>query len=96
MTVLITQHAVQRYQERVANVPEDQARAAMSSRTVDLADAIGAPFVRLGGGQRLVLEDHKVVTVLPRDTWTGTLDRRRVRARRKFTTEGDYHASQCP
>lgn len=77
MTVFVTKHAIERYQERVDNVPDEVARAALSAPAIEAADAFGAKYVRLGGGQLVVLEDHKVVTVLPRKTWRGTLDARR-------------------
>ena len=60
----ITTHAVERYQERVANVAEETARAALNSPAVRLAAQIGAPYVKLGTGQRIALKGHSVVTVL--------------------------------
>ena len=61
----ISHHAIQRYQERVANVPEDQARAALSTRAIQIAAKFGARFVRLGTGHRVAISDSVVVTVLP-------------------------------
>lgn len=69
----VTTHAIERYQERVSNVPDADARAALSCPAVLKAAEIGAPFVKLGTGQRIVLDGQRVVTVLPSDTWRGTL-----------------------
>ena len=80
----VTHHAVERYQERVRNLPADQVRELiranravqlfMSPLTLSLSK--GAPFVRLGTGQRLVLTEGRVITVLPTDHRTAALDRR--------------------
>lgn len=61
----ITTHAIQRYTERVEPVTPAQAHAALSSPTITLAAAFGAPYVKLGTGQRVVIHDGKVLTVLP-------------------------------
>lgn len=71
----ITAYAVQRFQERVANVPEDQVRAALDCAAVRLAAKIGAPFVKLAGGQRVALVKNRVVTVLARDHGKSTMCR---------------------
>lgn len=75
--MIITTHAIARYRQRVADVSEQEARAAISSKTVELAADFGAPFVRLGTGQRVVIANGVVVTVLPSDEKVGCLDRRR-------------------
>lgn len=67
MTIHVTQHAVERFQERVSNIPDADARAALSCPAVLMAAEIGAPYVKLGTGQRIVLEGSRVVTVLPKD-----------------------------
>lgn len=73
----VTHHAVERYQERVRNLPDDQVRQLIcTSKAVQLAVSIGAPFVRLGTGQRLVLIEGRVVTVLPQDQYPTSLKRR--------------------
>ena len=69
----ISGHAVARYQERVANLPAASARAAMDSPAARLAARIGAPFVRLATGQRLVIRNHAVITVLPAEIGRGGL-----------------------
>lgn len=61
----VSHHAIQRYQERVANVTEEQARAALSTRAIQIAAKFGARFVRLGTGHRVAISDSVVVTVLP-------------------------------
>ena len=65
MTVTVTRHAIDRYQERVANVAEDRAIAALTCPAVQVADTFGASVVRLGTGQRILLRNHAVITVLP-------------------------------
>lgn len=72
--VFLTRHAIQRYRERVADVPACEIWRALDSRAVRCAIEIGARFVKLAGGQRVVLEENRVVTVLPADHWLGSLD----------------------
>lgn len=72
----VTRHAIRRYRERVANVPAAEMWRALDIPAVRIAIDFGARFVRLAGGQRLVLERSNVVTVLPKDYCTGALDRR--------------------
>lgn len=66
--VHITDHAVVRYRERVAAVTEEAARIALSSATIRAAISFGAHFVRLGTGQRVVIEGDRIITVLPAGT----------------------------
>ena len=70
MTPHITRHAIQRYQERVANLPDEQVRVVLSCPAVKTAIAFGAHVVRLGTGERVILEGANVVTVLPRRHFT--------------------------
>lgn len=68
MTVRIARHAIERYQERFRNCSEDEARAAMSTPTVELAAALtgdGQSFVRIASGHRLVIRSGAVVSFLP-------------------------------
>lgn len=65
----ITAHAIQRYRERVAELADDQIRAALDCPAVRAAAQIGARFVRLHGGQRIVLQGDTVVTVMPSDNY---------------------------
>jgi hypothetical protein len=61
---IITAHAVSRYRERVAAVSYDEAVAAMDTPFVRRAIEIGACSVKLATGQRLVLHEGRIVTVL--------------------------------
>lgn len=65
----VTHHAITRAMERVPGIrTEAQARALLSTRAIDAAAHFGAKYVRLGTGQRVVIECGSVVTVLPRET----------------------------
>ena len=77
--VFLTRHAMQRYRERVADVPAAEIWRALDIRAVRVAIDFGARFVRLAGGQRVVLEDNRIVTILPRDRCRGSLHRRNDR-----------------
>lgn len=61
----ISDHAVQRYQERIERVDASEARAAMlsASDAIDTAAEFGCNRVVLGNGARLVLQGKTVVTV---------------------------------
>lgn len=72
----ITRHAITRYRERVADIPEREICRCLTSHTVLLAALIGAPVVRLPTGQRIILRGSAIVTVLPCDTTLACLDRR--------------------
>lgn len=61
----ITDHAIQRYQERIADVPAAEACRLMDTAAVRSAAQFGAPYVRLPTGQRLVIHEGKIITVLP-------------------------------
>jgi hypothetical protein len=74
--VFLTRHAIQRYRERVADVPAAEIWRALDCAAVRIAIDFGARFVRLSGGQRVVLEKNRVVTILPRDRCRGSLARR--------------------
>lgn len=77
----ITGHAIERCIERVPGIrTEDEARGIMTTNVVRAAVAFGAPFVKLGTGQRIVIEAGSIVTVLPADTVRGRLDPRRRNA----------------
>lgn len=73
MTFHVTSHAISRYRERVAAVSLEEAEAALSSPAIQKAADFGAPFVKLGTGQRVVLIGHRVVTVLPAASARGKL-----------------------
>jgi hypothetical protein len=60
----VSSHAISRYRECVAPVSYDEARAALATPVIEAAACFGAHYVRLGGGQRVVIEEGTVVTVL--------------------------------
>jgi hypothetical protein len=81
MSLHVTGHAISRYRERVdPGADFDRAHAALTSAAVVRAADFGAPFVKLGTGQRIVIVEHRVVTVLPADTHRGKLDPSRDRS----------------
>lgn len=63
--VHVSGHAIERYQERIANLPDDEVRAALSSPAIEAAARFGASFVRLASGHRVALIDGVVTTILP-------------------------------
>jgi hypothetical protein len=75
----VTRHAAERFLERVdGRLTLAEAIEALSSPAIQRAAQFGAPCVRLGTGQRVVLEGWHVVTVLPADLSPGRLDPRRT------------------
>lgn len=75
----ITAHALLRAIERIPGITtEIEARAILGVAAVELAARFGAPFVKLGTGQRVVLVDNRVVTILPRETAVGCLSTERT------------------
>lgn len=72
--LFITRHAIERYRERVADVPAAAIWRALDCPAVRIAIDFGARFVRLSGGQRIVLCENRVVTILPREYGRGSLD----------------------
>jgi hypothetical protein len=64
----VTHHACERFIERVAGVTIEEARVAILSHTraIEVAAAFGCQVVRLGSGQRLILNGSRVLTVYPR------------------------------
>lgn len=73
----ITGHAVERFRERVNHLPEAAVIAYLQGPNFRLADCFGAPIVKLPGGQRAIIRDHTVITILPATHHPGCLDRRR-------------------
>lgn len=61
----VSGHAIQRYQERVANLTKAEVIARLDTPTIRMAIRFGAPFVRLPSGHRVVLDGPTVVTILP-------------------------------
>ncbi|WP_293921117.1 hypothetical protein [Sphingobium sp. UBA5915] len=66
VSIHVTRHAADRYRERVCDTTHDQAVAALSSATIQRAASFGARHVILSGGQRVVIQDGRVITVLPK------------------------------
>lgn len=68
---IVTDHAIDRYIERVSRVDRDVARdcIASASEVIDIAAEFGCTRVRLGNGARLRLAGDVVVTVLPKRGW---------------------------
>lgn len=69
----VTDHAIERFRERVANLSKAEIVAALNSPAIQAADRFGAPFVKLGTGQRIVIHNHAVITVLPADKYPASL-----------------------
>lgn len=63
---LATFHAVQRYRERVADIPEEQVVAVLSTPVIQQAIAMGCRAVKLSSGHRAVIADGRIVTVHPK------------------------------
>ena len=65
----VYQHAIQRFQERVAPVTADEAKAEIlrHEKAILAAAKFGAPIVKLPGRVRLILDGENVVTVYGRD-----------------------------
>lgn len=75
--LIVTRNAMDRYRDHVADLSDREIFAALSGPTFELAAAIGAPFVKLGTGQRAVIRDSTVVTILHAHCSCGLLDPRR-------------------
>jgi len=64
MPITVTRHAIERYQERVEPVSDEEAVARLSCPAMQKAVAFGARYVVLGCGNRAVIVENRVVTVL--------------------------------
>jgi hypothetical protein len=64
MTIIVSDHALVRYCERVLNIDMEAIRAEMSSQAVQTAASMQCHTVRLGNGARLKLKGETVTTVL--------------------------------
>jgi len=62
----VTDHALVRYLERVKGIDMDLIRAELASPTAHLAEAFGASHVILKTGERALIRDGCVQTVLPK------------------------------
>lgn len=61
----VSAHAIERYRERVEDLPAIEVARRLTGPIFRRAAQFGAPFVRLPTGQRAVLRDHTIITVLP-------------------------------
>jgi hypothetical protein len=64
MNIIVTDHAVLRYVERVMGIDVEAIRAEMASHAVQTAAAMQCHTVKLGNGARLKLKGGTVMTVL--------------------------------
>jgi hypothetical protein len=71
--MFVTLHAIERYQQRVENVPAIEVHRRLNAPALRKAAEFGARFVRLSGGQRIVMKDWRIITILPRDHCRGSL-----------------------
>jgi len=71
MTVTISDHAIIRFLERVKGVNIEAIRAEMATPTLAKADAFGAPVLIGRNGERLVIRDGVVVTVIAKAPYAG-------------------------
>lgn len=70
----VTCHAIERYQERVENVPAAEITRRLNAPVFQSAADFGAPYVKLSGGQRVVIVERRIITVLPQHHSTGSLN----------------------
>ncbi len=61
----ITRHAIDRFRERIADIPEEQIRARLDTPAVRAAIAFGARYVRIATGHRLAVHNGCIITILP-------------------------------
>lgn len=69
--VEITDHAVLRFLERVHGVDIDKVRADMQSPALAIANTFGCPVLIGRHGERLVIRDGVVVTVIAKARHVG-------------------------
>lgn len=71
----VTQHALNRFKERIRPASDEEAREAILSHitVLNIALAFGAPCVRCGDGMRIVLKGGAVTTVFGPDMRLGRL-----------------------
>lgn len=62
----VTHHAIERYRERVADLPDAAIVAVLSSPAMETAARFGCECVLLGTRHRVVIDGNRVVTVKPR------------------------------
>jgi hypothetical protein len=84
----VCSHAIDRYIERVAPVSHSEARALLSSPFIQRAIEFGAKYVKLAKGQRVVIENGRIVTVLPKEHPAGLMNMARDQKFRESNQEG--------
>lgn len=89
--LLVTDHAVLRFQQRVRPCTADEARKALSTPAVQAAALFGAQFVRLATGHRIALKGHVVMTVLPPDNYRRQVHRTHIP---RFPTRANFKAAK--
>lgn len=62
----LTDHAVERYQERVENIAPGEIFQRLNTQAMRVAVQIGARCVKLPTGHRAVLKGRHVVTIVPK------------------------------
>lgn len=62
----ITTHAIERFQQRIANLPADEVRARLSTPAILAAVKLGTCQVKLPSGHRAVIAHGRIVTVRPK------------------------------
>lgn len=65
----VSAHAIQRYRERVADMPDEQIIVALSGKAFTACAAIGRGAVVLPSGHRAIVDNGLVVTVLPKGSF---------------------------
>ncbi|MGE8143067.1 hypothetical protein ACQKOE_13915 [Novosphingobium sp. NPDC080210] len=98
----VSQHALDRYRERIANLSDDEIRAALITPAVMTAAAIGARFVRIASGHRIALADYTITTILPPDHFRKQVLRtglarfgKTAKAHRREHYRGGLHGDIC-
>lgn len=63
--LFVTAHAIERYRQRVRDLPEVEIVARLSTRAFEAAKDMGRCAVILPSGHRAVMRSGAVITVLP-------------------------------
>ena len=61
----LSDHAIERYQRRIADIPRDAIEEAIDTPAFRKAMEIGARAVILGSGHRAIIKDGCIVTFTP-------------------------------
>ena len=73
--LFVTLHAVERYQQRVEDVCATEVKRRLNAPVFQCAADFGARYVKLPGGQRVVIVESRVITVLSTEHGAACLDR---------------------